>query len=53
MTADMFSHPTTATQTEKARRWDALVAMLAQPGLHDERTRHLSSMRRATEMLLA
>lgn len=49
----MFQHPTTATPLEKARRWDALMAMLAKPGLRDRHTRHLSSMRRATEMLLA
>jgi hypothetical protein len=29
------------------------MAMLAQPGLRDGHTRHLSSMRRVTEMLLA
>jgi hypothetical protein len=52
VTAGIFRQPTTATPTEKARRWDALMAMLAKPGLRHAHIRHLPGMRRATEMLL-
>ena len=40
-------------QREKAERWDHLVKLLTSPSLHDNYIFHLSSMRRATMMLLA
>ena len=40
-------------QREKAERWDRLVKLLESPSLQDDYVFHLSSLRRATLMLLA
>jgi hypothetical protein len=42
-----------ASQGEKARRWDQLLRWLADPGVRDVHVWHLSGMRRAVLMLLA
>jgi hypothetical protein len=41
------------SQREKAERWDHLVKLLESPNLRDDYVFHLSSLRRATLMLLA
>lgn len=41
------------TEHEKARRWDNLIVLLGRPEIGDLTVRHISTMRRATGMLLA
>jgi hypothetical protein len=41
------------SQREKAERWDHLVKLLQSPSLRDNYVFHLSSLRRATLILLA
>lgn len=43
----------TITQQQKAERWDRLLRLLSSPSIRDDSITHLSTMRRATLILLA
>lgn len=44
---------TSVSQQEKASKWDFLIRTLRRPDIKDTHIRHLSTMQRATAMLLA